>query len=313
MPMSRELEALHRQLEHLDDLQQQLKTVNRNIGTMESKLPELEQSVRDEQSDVDRMESGGISSFVYGILGRQEEKLEKERLEARQAQAQYQAALNTLQELHRQRESIVNSIAQMEELRRKYQQLYEAERQTILQSSGPNSQRLQQLEEDGRQLRKLKKELTEARDAGNVVMEQIDQILKTLSKASTWGTVDLLGGGFFADMAKYDHLDNAQEELQDLRRQLNWFSKELKDVDAEINISAEFDGGFRFADFAFDGLLADSIALRKIDRIKNQVEDVAYQVQKHLNTVSRRLNSVTATLQQKSQEAQDLILHGNAT
>ena len=84
-------------------------------------------------------------------------------------------------------------------------------------------------------------------------------------------------------------------------------------MDAEINISAEFDGGFRFADFAFDGLLADSIALHKIDRIKNQVEDVAYQVQKHLNTVSRRLNSVTATLQQKSQEAQNLILHGNAT
>ena len=54
--MSRELEALHRQLGRLDDLQQQLKTVNRNIGTMESKLPELEQNVRDEQSD--RIECG---------------------------------------------------------------------------------------------------------------------------------------------------------------------------------------------------------------------------------------------------------------
>ena len=311
--MSRELEALHQQLERLDDLQQQLKTVNRNIGTMQSKLPGLEQSVRDEQADVDRMESGGISSFVYSILGRQEEKLEKERWEAKQAQDQYQAALNTLRDLNRQRESIVDSIAQMEELRQNYQQLYEAERQKILQSSGPNSQRLQQLEEDGRQLRKLKKELTEARDAGNVVMDQIDQIRKSLSKASTWGTVDLFTDGFFADMAKYSHLDNAQEELQDLKRQLNWFSKELKDVDADINISAEFDGGFRFADFAFDGLIADSIALHKIDRIKDQVEDVAYQVQKHLDTVSTRLSSVTATLQQKSQEAQNLILHGSET
>ena len=311
--MSRELEALHQQLERLDDLQQQLKTVNRNIGTMQSKLPGLEQSVRDEQADVDRMESGGISSFVYSILGRQEEKLEKERWEAKQAQDQYQAALNTLQELHRQRESIVDSIAQMEELRQNYQQLYEAERQRILQSSEPNSQRLQQLEEDGRQLRKLKKELTEARDAGNVVMEQIDRIRNSLSKASTWGTVDLFTDDFFADMAKYSHLDNAQEELQDLKRQLNWFSKELKDVDADINISAEFDGGFRFADFAFDGLIADSIALHKIDRIKDQVEDVAYQVQKHLGTVSHRLSSVTAMLQQKSQEAQDLILHGSKT
>ncbi len=311
--MSRELEALHRQLGRLDDLQQQLKTVNRNIGTMESKLPELEQNVRDEQSDVDRMESGGISSFVYGILGRQEEMLEKERLEAKQAQEQYHAALNTLQELHRQRESIVNSIVQMEELRRKYQQLYEAERQTILQSSGPNSQRLQQLEEDGRQLHGLKKELTEAQDAGDAVMEQINRIRKSLDSASTWGTVDLFTDGFFADMAKYSHMDDAQAEMQELNRLLRRFSKELQDVDTHANLSADIGSGMRFADFFFDGFFTDAMALSRIDRIKNQVEDVAYQVQKHLNTVSRRLNSVTATLQQKSQEAQDLILHGNAT
>ncbi len=311
--MSRELEALHQQLGRLDDLQQQLKAVNRNIGTMESKLPGLEQSVRDEQADVDRMESGGISSFVYSILGRQEEKLEKERWEAKQAQEQYQAALNTLQELNRQRESIVDSIAQMEELRRNYQQLYEAERQRILQSSGPNSQRLRQLEEDGRQLRSLEQELTEAQDAGDAVMEQINRIRKSLDSASTWGTVDLFTDGFFADMAKYSHMDDAQAEMQELNRLLRRFSKELQDVDTHANLSADIGSGMRFADFFFDGFFTDAMALSRIDRVKNQVEDIAFQVQRHLGTVSRRLSSVTATLQQKSQEAQDLILHGNAT
>lgn len=311
--MSRELEALHQQLGRLDDLQQQLKTVNRNIGTMESKLPALEQNVRDEQSDVDRMESGGISSFVYSILGRQEEKLEKERWEARQAQEQYQAALNTLQDLHRQRESISDSISQMEELRRKYQQLYEAERQRILQSFGSDGQRLRQLEEDGRQLRSLEQELTEAQDAGDAVMEQINRIRKSLDSASTWGTVDLFTDGFFADMAKYSHMDDAQAEMQELNRLLRRFSKELQDVDTHANLSADIGSGMRFADFFFDGFFTDAMALSRIDRVKKQVEDIASQVQRHLDTVSRRLSSVTATLQQKSQEAQDLILHGNAT
>lgn len=311
--MSRELEALHQQLERLDDLQQQLKTVNRNIGTMESKLPGLEQSVRDEQSDVDRMESGGISSFVYSILGRQEEKLEKERWEAKQAQEQYQAALNTLQDLHRQRESISDSISQLGGLQRKFQQLYEAERQRILQSTGPNSQRLQQLEEDGRQLRSLEQELIEAQDAGDAVMEQINRIRKSLDSASTWGTVDLFTDGFFADMAKYSHMDDAQTEMQELNRLLRRFSKELQDVDTHANLSADIGSGMRFADFFFDGFFTDAMALSRIDRVKNQVEDIASQVQRHLDTVSRRLSSVTATLQQKSQEAQNLILHGNAT
>lgn len=311
--MSRALEALHQQLGRLNDLQQQLKTVNRNIGTMESKLPELEQSVRDEQSDVDRMESGGISSFVYSILGRQEEKLEKERREARQAHEQYQAALNTLQDLHRQRERISDSISQLGDLQRKYQQLYDAERQRILQSSSPNSQRLRDVEEDGRQLRSLEQELIEAQDAGDAVMDQINRIRKSLSSASTWGTVDLFTDGFFADMAKYSHMDDAQAEMQELNRLLRRFSKELQDVDTHAHLSADIGSGMRFADFFLDGFFTDAMALSRIDRVKNQLEDIASQVQRHLDTVSRRLSSVTVTLQQKSQEAQNLILHGNAT
>ncbi len=311
--MSKELESLRQQMDRLADLQQQLQTVNQRIGTMESKLPGLEQSVRDEQADVDRMESGGITSFVYGILGRQEEKLEKERREARQAQEQYQAALNTLQDLHRQREAVSDSIAQLGDLQRKYQQCYEAERQKILQSSGPNSQRLRQLEEDGRQLRGLEQELIEARDAGEAVMDQIDRIRKSLSSASTWGTVDLFTDGFFADVAKYSHMDDAQAEMQELNRLLRRFSKELKDVDTHVNLSADIGSGMRFADFFFDGFFTDAMALNRIDRVKNQVEDIASQVQRHLDTVSMWLSSVTSTLQQKSQEAQDLILHGSET
>ena len=308
--MSRELESLHQQLARLGDLQQQLKTVNQRIGTMEAKLPELEQSVQAEQADVDRMESGSITSFVYGILGRQEEKLEKERQEARLARDQYQAALNTLQDLHRQRETISDSIAQLGNVRQEYQRRYDLEREKLLAGAGPSGARLRQLEEDGRQLRSLEQELIEARDAGDAVMDQINRIRKSLDSASTWGTVDLFTDGFFADMAKYSHMDDAQAEMQELNRLLRRFSKELKDVDTHVNLSADIGSGMRFADFFFDGFFTDAMALSRIDRVKNQVEEIASQVERHLDTVSRRLASVNAPLQQKSQEAQDLILHG---
>ena len=144
-------------------------------------------------------------------------------------------------------------------------------------------------------------------------MDQIDRIRKSLSSASTWGTVDLFTDGFFADVAKYSHMDDAQAEMQELNRLLRRFSKELKDVDTHVNLSADIGSGMRFADFFFDGFFTDAMALNRIDRVKNQVEDIASQVQRHLNTVSSRLSSVTATLQQKSQEAKDLILHGSET
>lgn len=309
--MSRELEALQQKMEHLSDLQQQLQTINQRINTMESMLPSLEQSVQDEQADVDRMESGGITSFVYGILGRQEEKLEKERQEAKAAKEQYQSALRTLQELHRQKELLSDSIAQLGNVQQEYQRRYDLEREKILGGAGPSSVRLRQLEEDGRQLRSLEQELIEARDAGDAVMDQINRIRKSLGSASTWGTIDLFTDGFFADMAKYSHMDDAQSEMQELNRLLRRFSKELQDVDTHANLSADIGSGMRFADFFFDGLFTDAMALNRIDRVKNQVEDIASQVQRHLDAVSRRLSSITATIQQKSQEAKNLILQGS--
>lgn len=313
MPMSKELEALQQKMEQLADLQQQLQTVNQRIGTMESMLPQLERSVQDEQADVDRMESGGIASFVYGILGRQEEKLEKERREARIAQDQYQGALRTLQELHRQKETLSDSITQLGDVQMEYQRRYDLEREKILNGTGPSEVRLRQLEEDGRQLRRLEQELIEALDAGDAVMEQINRIRKSLDSASTWGTIDLFTDGFFADMAKYSHMDDAQAEVQELNRLLRRFSKELKDVDTQVNLSADIGSGMRFADFLFDGFFTDAMALSRIDRVKNQVEEIASQVQRHLDIVSSRLSSVTDTLNQKSREAKYLILHGSET
>ena len=308
--MSKELEALRQKMEHLSDLQQQLQTINQRIDTMESMLPSLEQSVQDEQADVDRMESGGITSFVYGILGRQEEKLEKERQEAKLARDQYQGALRTLQELHRQKELLSDSIAQLGNIQSEYQRRYDLEREKLLNGAGPSGARLRQLEEDGRQLRRLEQELIEARDAGNAVMDQIGRIRKSLDSASTWGTIDLFTDGFFADMAKYSHMDDAQAEMQELNRLLRQFSKELQDVDTQADLSADIGSGMRFADFFFDGFFTDAMALSRIDRVKDQVEAIASQVQRHLDLVSRRLSSVTTTIHQKSKEAQDLILHG---
>ena len=241
--MSKELEALRQKLAHLSDLQQQLQTINQRIDTMGSMLPSLEQSVQDEQADVDRMESGGITSFVYGILGRQEEKLEKERQEAKAAKEQYQSALRTLQELHRQKEMLTDSIAQLGNVQQEYQRHYDLEREKILGGAGPSSARLRQLEEDGRQLRSLEQELIEAQDAGDAVMDQINRIRKSLGSASTWGTIDLFTDGFFADMAKYSHMDDAQAEMQELNRLLRRFSKELQDVDAHANLSADIGSG----------------------------------------------------------------------
>ena len=156
-------------------------------------------------------------------------------------------------------------------------------------------------------------EIQEALTAGENALQSLYAASEQLDSARNWGIIDLLGGGFFTDLIKHSKMGKAEKYLSQARYYLQQFQKELRNVAADDTIQLQTGDFLSFADFFFDGFFTDAMALSRIDRIKNQVEDVAYQVQKHLNTVSRRLNSVTATLQQKSQEAQDLILHGNAT
>lgn len=306
--MSRELEALRQRMVQRDALISQLHEVSQRIDTMESMLPELEQSVRAEQADVDRLEEGGFTNFVYGILGRQEEKRRKEELEAREAQEKYQSALVTLQELTRQRETLSANLSALGDPQGEYQRLYNETRQRLLRDSGPAGTRLRQLEEDGRQLRILEKELHEARSAGQRVMDQIDRIRGSLDSASTWGTVDLFSGGFFADIAKYSHMDDAEAEVRELQELLRRFSKELQDVDTQAQLSADIGSGMRFADFFFDGFFTDAMALHRIERVRDQIEDVAGQVSRHLSMVDQRSSSVSSTLSQKAREAEKLVL-----
>lgn len=307
--MSKELELLSQRMAQLQDLRRQRDTIAQRIRTMEGMLPRLEQSVQDEQADVDRMESGGFTSFVYGIIGRQEEKLEKERQEAAEARNQYQAALNTLQDLYRQQENLTESIRQMGDPQGQYQRLYEETRQRLLSSSSPDAQRLRQLESERRQLRSLGKELVEARNAGEQVMDKIDQIQRSLGSASTWGTVDLFSDGFFADIAKYSHMDSAEAQMQELSRLLQRFSKELRDVDTNVQLSADIGGGMRFADFFFDNIFTDAMALQRIDRVKGEVNRISNQVSQHLSEVCNRQSYVDQAIRQKSREAEQLILH----
>ena len=308
VPMSKKLELLAQRMNQLQELRRQRDTISQRIRTMEDMLPQLEQSVQDEQADVDRLESGGFTSFVYGIIDRQEQKLEKERQEADLARNQYQAALNTLQDLYRQQENLTESIGQMGDPQGEYQRLYEETRQRLLAGSSPDAQRLRQLEAEGRQLRSLGKELVEARNAGEQVMDKIDQIQRSLGSASTWGTVDLFSDSFFADLAKYSHMDSAQSQMQELNRLLQRFSKELRDVDTSVQLSADIGSGMRFADIFFDNIFTDAMALQRIDRVKSEVNRISGQVSRQLDEISNRQSYADQAIRQKSREAEQLIL-----
>lgn len=121
-------------------------------------------------------------------------------------------------------------------------------------------------------------EIREAIDAADAALKHIGNAADMLDDAGRWGIVDMLGGGLITTLLKHRKISDAQDEIDEAKRALRIFVKELDDVDEATGLNVELGSGLQFADIFFDGVLADWIAQNKIDRAKQQVADAMRQV-----------------------------------
>lgn len=135
----------------------------------------------------------------------------------------------------------------------------------------------------------MKTELMEAVTAGERALCSLYAAKEKLNSARNWGFLDLFGGGFITDMVKHSKLGDASACIEAARSDLQVFQKELKDVDVPMNIRMEIGGFLSFADFFFDGLIADYLVQSKIADARNQVDDAIQRVERLLRELKGRL------------------------
>ena len=128
------------------------------------------------------------------------------------------------------------------------------------------------------------KEIKEAKRAAERAIATTESIISGLDNAHSWGVYDaFLGGGLFADMVKYDQINQVEDYVHKLQVDLIYLEKELKDIRVQENISPIVTDDLRFADIFFDGLIFDWTALGKINNSKARAEDTWRQLKGVLN------------------------------
>ena len=100
-----------------------------------------------------------------------------------------------------------------------------------------------------------------------------------MNSARNWGLFDLFGGGFFADIMKHSKMDDASRYIEAAKNDLQIFQRELKDVRGNWNIQFQTGGFLSFADFLFDGFIADYMMQSRIAEARQQVEDAIYKTE----------------------------------
>ena len=121
-----------------------------------------------------------------------------------------------------------------------------------------------------------RREIQEAIAAADEALYHLESAQKYLGSAGNWGLLELFGGGMITGLVKHSKMGNAEREVQEAKFALQKFSKELRDVNGYSSI--HIDDFLTFADFVFDGFLADVLVQSKISEAKRQCEDAIRRV-----------------------------------
>lgn len=125
-------------------------------------------------------------------------------------------------------------------------------------------------------------EIREAVAAGERALTSLRRAQEKLDSARNWGLFDLFGGGFITDMIKHSRMNDASALMENARADLLVFQRELRDVCVPTEFRMEVSDFLTFADFFFDGVIADYLVQSKIADARAQVGDAIYQVERLL-------------------------------
>lgn len=261
-----------------------------------------------EQKEADRLEGRSLTAFVYTVIGKKEEKLEKEQREAKEAAVRYDAAARELDAVKSDIERYGAELLSLKTCEAELESATAAAVAEIKGSDKPEREEIFRLEQERAVLLNKLRELDEAVAAGDTAHKTVSEIKIMLDKAVNMGEWDLFGGGMLPDIMKHGYLDEAQGLVEKLQTELRRFKTELADVQFDADFRINEDGFLRFADYFFDGFFVDLASLRKIEKSRDYVLSVKRDLENVLNAVVEEQMKVDAELAALKEKLEALII-----
>lgn len=139
-----------------------------------------------------------------------------------------------------------------------------------------------------------KKELQEAKDAANKIIEKIDRAMDYLDSAEFWGMWDIFGGDFLSSWSKRNKIEEANECIKDIVDSVKVLNKELKDVDMVLPEEVSNTMNDRTFDIWLDNIFTDlrvqeeiKEAMKELREFRNGIEDLLIRLDDEIEELGK--------------------------
>ena len=241
------------------------------------------------------------------MIGKKEDRLDKEKEEFLAAELRYEESLESIKELQKKIKEIDSELISFTGVKDRYTTLIKEKEILLLKDNSPEGRRLRESLDRINELKLDIKEVDEAIYSGERAITSLEEMKNHLESARGWGTWDILGGGLISDMAKHSAIDRANNSAHEVQYLLKSFEKELSDVNNFTDIKVNVSGFTTFADFFFDGFFVDWFVQSKIKDSLRNVESTLSRIKRILIDLRSNHDLLNNQLKEREEEVRDIL------
>ena len=278
-----QLQEFQKKISQKNQLKTKLRTLKSHHEDLDDKIHKLEEIMYAEEMKIHHLEHISFVSIFYTIVGKKREELEKAKENAHATKAKYDTTIQELNLVEKDIGCIDAQLCEIFKCEQQYETLLQEKCSVIKTSGTADAEHILQIEERIATQKHFKNEINKAISSGSHALDSANKILSSLNDAKTWGVVDMVGGNFLSDAAKYSHLDKAKKQLQQLQKEVRCFKTSLTDMTIHADMQIRVDEGLRFADFFFDNFFVDYMAFDNINQSESNIQSIKNQIQRALS------------------------------
>ncbi|MCL2619480.1 MAG: MICOS complex subunit MIC60 [Defluviitaleaceae bacterium] len=218
------------------------------LSHIDDDIAKLLRQYQREKRDVERIERDGLSAFLLRLVGRYEDKLEKEQQQEIDAKLAYDKAKIHRQHLIEEELTLHQKVVQLKDEEKALSSEFDARRKKLAGRATEHCDIINKMTD-----------IEEAQRTIKQIGVTVEDVIGSLNSAKGWATFDMFTrGGILTHISKYSHLDEAEAVFYTLSSQMKRLTAQLKGM--HYVSMPEFNGiskTERAIDFWFDNIFTN--------------------------------------------------------
>ncbi len=301
------LRKIYEDIQSKEKIEIHLKNIDRIILQKEEALKSIDLKLLKEENDLKKLEKKSIYNLFNSILGKFEEKYEKEKQDFLQAHLMKEATIDGLNKLKKEKETLLRNYSSKFNSEVSFSQQLKILDKLLKQDYPETFEQITLFEKKITNYKAKIKELKQAMKEGQKTTRKLQRIVISMDKIKTWGKLN-------SRKSKTNHtraMDKIQRDLHVCSNYLEKFEEEIFDLSDHygLDFTNLVEGVRNFMNSFFDNLITDWIVNQKLENSLNYASNTSDKISRILSMLELEVNKTKNYIKEEQKLKRSFIIN----